>query len=81
MHDEDRGRVVTAMQAHLVFREPLLQKVRLKCRDGGYRRFTLRGQATWDEGGQADLLMGLIQSDEPETAVHAWSAGGAVGSA
>ncbi len=66
MHAEDRGRVATAIQAHLVFREPLLQRVRLKCRDGGYRRFVLVGQATWDDSGQADLFMGTIQDDEAE---------------
>jgi PAS domain S-box-containing protein len=66
MHDEDRGRVATAIQAHLVFREPLLQRVRLKCRDGSYRRFVLVGQATWDDSGQADLFIGTIQDDEAE---------------
>jgi PAS domain S-box-containing protein len=85
MHDEDRGRVATAIQAHLVFREPLLQRVRLKCRDGSYRRFVLGGQATWDDSGQADLFMGTIQmtslNDEPEAAVHPASMGEAVSSA
>lgn len=78
MHEEDRGRVVTAMQTHLVFREPLLQDVRLKCRDGRYRRFILRGQASWDEGGQADLFMGMIQSAESGAAAPAASMDGAV---
>ena len=81
MHDEDRGRVVTAMQTHLVFREPLLQDVRLKCRDGNYRRFILRGQATWDESGQADLFMGMIQVAEPDAAGSAALMDGAVSSA
>ena len=94
MHAEDRGRVATAIQAHLVFREALLQRVRLKCRDGGYRRFVLVGQATWDDSGQADLFMGTIQDDEverrgratslsdgPEAVAHPGSMDGAVSSA
>lgn len=76
--------VVAAMRADYVdldFREPLLQKVRVKCRDRSYRRFVLRGQATWDESGQADLFMGMIQGDETDAVGRSASLDGMTSSA
>ena len=66
MHDEDRGRVTAAIQTHLVFREPLRQVVRLLCRDGTYRPFILKGQANWNDAGDADLFVGMIQEVAPQ---------------
>jgi PAS domain S-box-containing protein len=60
LHPEDRSRTAAAIKAHLTRRIPYDVEYRLRTRDGEYRWFHARGQALWDEAGNATRMAGSL---------------------
>ena len=60
LHPEDNARVWSAVTAHLENHVPYDIEVRLQCRNGAYRWFRTRGQAIWDNAGQAVRMAGSL---------------------
>ena len=69
IHPEDLTRVMTAIQQHIEHPEhpnhpqhlpPYDIEMRLRCKNGEYRWFNSRGQATWDEQGKPLYMTGSI---------------------
>ena len=60
LHPGDLLRVQDALTAHLAQRAPYDIEYRLLHRKGEYRWFRARGQATWDEAGNATRMAGSI---------------------
>ncbi|BAY08205.1 PAS domain S-box protein [Calothrix sp. NIES-2098] len=59
IHPDDRDRVLTALSNHLAHKSPLFQEeYRVKCKDGSYMWVLDRGQAMWDEAGNAIRMIG-----------------------
>ena len=52
LHPADRPLVEAAIEAHFVRREPFDIEARHRHRDGEYRWFRIRAQASWDERGK-----------------------------
>jgi PAS domain S-box-containing protein len=71
LHPEDRDRVLAAVQAHLEERIPYNVEYRLQKKDGKYCWILARGQAIWDEQGQAVRMAGSIDDiSEQQAALH-----------
>jgi PAS domain S-box-containing protein len=60
LHPDDSDRVRMAVEAHLAARRPYNLECRLRHKDGTYRWVQSRGQALWDEQGQATRMVGAI---------------------
>ena len=60
LHPDDRQRVTEAAQRHLRDGDAFDIEYRLKPKQGDYRWFHARGQAVWDESGQATRMAGSI---------------------
>lgn len=61
LHPADRDGVDHAIREHLEARQPYDIEHRLKTQAGEYRWFRSRGQAVWDDQGQATRFSGSIQ--------------------
>ncbi len=62
VHTEDIDPTLAALQAHLEGNTPLYSaEYRLRCKDGSYKWILARGQAQWDESGQAVRILGSHQ--------------------
>lgn len=60
LHPEDSERVRAAIASHLESRTPYGIEYRLLCKDGTYRWFQARGQATWDHQGKPLKMAGSL---------------------
>jgi PAS domain S-box-containing protein len=60
LHLEDRDRTMAALSAHLTRRIPYDVEYRLLTKAGEYRWFHARGQALWDEAGNATRMAGSV---------------------
>ena len=60
LHPKDRDRVLTSIQAHKELQKPFDEQFRLRTKTGAYSWFNARGQALWNESGQAIRMVGLI---------------------
>jgi PAS domain S-box-containing protein len=58
LHPEDHSRTWAAIRAHLDKRVPYDTEHRIRTKDGQYRWFRCRGQAVWDNCGQAFRMAG-----------------------
>ncbi|OUL22137.1 hypothetical protein BV372_30890 [Nostoc sp. T09] len=59
IHPDDRDRVLSAVADHLARKSPLFrEEYRVKCKDGSYMWVLDRGQALWDEAGNAIRMAG-----------------------
>ena len=72
LHPEDRAATIQALTAHLEDRRPYDVEYRLKSGTGEYRWFRARGQAQWNESGQAVRMIGSIAdiSEQKEVEQH-----------
>jgi PAS domain S-box-containing protein len=61
LHPEDTDVVWTAVERHLKDRVPYNIEYRLKTKSGEYRWFLARGQAIWDNEGNATRMSGSLQ--------------------
>jgi len=61
LHPEDADDVWAAEQSHLKEHIPYNIEYRLKTKSGGYRWFLARGQAIWDDKGNAIRMAGSLQ--------------------
>lgn len=81
-HPEDAPRLAAALEAHWARRVPYELECRLRCKNGEYRWFRGRGQASWDEAGRPRRMSGSMEDTtarkEAERALHQaaleWSA-------
>ena len=60
LHPADHDRVLQAVNSHLRDRRPYDVEYRLLTKSGAYRWFRARGQAVWNEAGQAQRMAGSI---------------------
>ncbi|MCA9225552.1 MAG: PAS domain S-box protein, partial [Planctomycetales bacterium] len=60
LHPDDHAHTLAAVEAHLQRHEPYDVEYRLKTSDGEYRWFRARGQALWNDAGQATRMAGSI---------------------
>jgi len=60
LHPDDKDRVLKMLAAHLEQRQPYDAEYRLRTKSGEYRWFRGRGQAVWNEQGQAVRMAGSI---------------------
>lgn len=60
IHPADLSSFTDALQAHLQQRKPYSVNLRLRCKNGAYRWFNSRGEATWDEQNQPLVMTGFI---------------------
>ena len=61
LHTGDRKRVLAELRAHLEKKVPYMVEYRLRTKSKGYRWFSARGQAIWNEDGQATRVAGSIR--------------------
>ncbi len=61
LHPEDRERTWNAISAHFQEQVPFDETFRIRHFDGEYRWFQMRGQAIWDELGEATRMTGSIR--------------------
>lgn len=62
VHPEDIDQTQAAWRSHLEGKTPLYRaEYRLRCQDGSYKWILARGQAQWDENGQAVRMLGSHQ--------------------
>lgn len=60
IHPADLLSFTDALQAHLQQRKPYSVQLRLRCKNGEYRWFNSRGEATWNEQNQPLIMTGFI---------------------
>lgn len=60
LHSDDRQRALAAVRDHLKRRVPYEVEYRLRTKSGQYRWFVARGQALWDDTGNATRMAGSI---------------------
>ena len=60
LHDDDRSRVLKALDRHMLAADPLDIECRLRGREGIYRWFRIRGQAVWNDQGHAERVAGSM---------------------
>ena len=60
LHPQDQERVLAAVENHINNRLPYDIEYRLLTKQGNYRWFNARGQAIWNESGQAVRMAGSI---------------------
>ena len=62
VHPDDHDRVLAAVRQHLERRgDPYDVQYRLRTKPGGYRWFSARGQAVWNEQGRAVRMAGSVR--------------------
>ena len=61
LHPEDTNRVLAALTAHIERRDPYDVEYRLLTKTGEYGWFRARGQAIWNDAGQAVRMSGSLQ--------------------
>ena len=61
MHPEDADTVWAAVESHLKDLVPYNIEYRMKTKSGEYRWFLARGQAIWDDNGNATRMAGSLQ--------------------
>ena len=75
LHPKDHAKVHEAIRRHLEEREPYDLELRFRQKGGGWRWIRARGQAVWDDGGQALRMAGshtdITFQKEAEAAVRA----------
>ena len=60
LHPDDHDWVMRAIAEHVQHRKPYDVEYRLRTKSGEYRWFRARGQAVWDDAGQAQRMAGSI---------------------
>lgn len=60
LHEDDRDRVLIALDNHLKKKVPYDVEYRLRNKLGGYRWYAVRGQALWDEKGTPIRMAGSL---------------------
>jgi PAS domain S-box-containing protein len=60
LHPDDHSRTWAAIRAHLEKRVPYDAEHRIRTKDGQYRWFRCRGQAVWNDCGQAVRMAGSL---------------------
>lgn len=60
LHPDDRDEVLARLRRHLEQREPYAVEFRKRAKNGEYRWFLIRGQAIWNERGQATRMAGSL---------------------
>jgi PAS domain S-box-containing protein len=60
LHPEDHDWVLQEINGHLVHRKAYDVEYRLRTKSAGYRWFRARGQAIWDDAGNATRMAGSI---------------------
>lgn len=60
LHSDDRDWVMRVLETHLKERKPYDVEYRLRMKSGQYRWYRARGQAIWNEAGQALRMAGSI---------------------
>ena len=60
LHPDDHDSVLDEVNAHLQHRKPYDVEYRLRTKSGEYRWFRARGQAIWNDAGQAQRMAGSI---------------------
>ena len=72
LHPEDFKQVIKSQEAYLNKQSPeYLVEYRLRCKDGSYKWILARGQAQWDEMGQAVRMVGSHQDISDRKQVEA----------
>jgi PAS domain S-box-containing protein len=61
LHPDDRDRLQQAVDSHLAHRTPIDVDVRLRHKDGHWLWVNSRGQAAWNERGEAVFMAGSIR--------------------
>ena len=70
MHPDDAAEAMRVARAHLFGNSPHDVELRIRCKDGAYRWFRLRGNAERDESGVALRLSGTIHEIERQKAAE-----------
>ncbi len=73
LHPEDKERCMAAFNNHLQAGDPYDIQYRGRCKDGSYRWFRVKGQATWDDEGNPIRMAGSV-SDIQELVESRWRA-------
>jgi len=60
LHPDDQEHVIGALARHFKERDGYDSQHRLRCRDGSYRWFRVKGQAIWDAKGKPTRMAGSI---------------------
>ena len=70
MHPDDHERAMKAARAHLYGNQPHDVELRIRCKDGAYRWFRLRGRAERDADGVALRISGSIHEIDRQKAAE-----------
>ena len=70
IHPDDQAEATRAARAHLYGNQPHDVELRIRCKDGSYRWFRLRGNAERDENGVALRASGTIHEIERQKAAE-----------
>ncbi len=70
MHPDDAARAMQAARAHMFGNEPHDVELRIRCKEGEYRWFRLRGRAERDADGVALRISGSIHEIERQKAAE-----------
>jgi two-component system, sensor histidine kinase and response regulator len=70
LHPDDQDRGMRAARAHLFGNEPHDVELRIRCKDGAYRWFRLRGRAERDSDGVALRVSGSIHEIDRQKAAE-----------
>jgi PAS domain S-box-containing protein len=60
LHPDDRDRVGEQVRRHLEQKDPYQVELRMRTKSGDYRWFRSRGQAVWNDQGQATRMAGAL---------------------
>ena len=61
LHPDDKDRVLEAIWAHVQKKSPYDLEYRLRTKDGTFKWFSARGQATWDQSGNPIGMAGSLR--------------------
>ncbi|MEM6383247.1 MAG: PAS domain-containing protein [Pseudomonadota bacterium] len=61
LHPDDKERIMTAVQRHLTDKEPYDVRYRLRHESGHYVTIDAKGQAIWDDDGEAVSMIGTVE--------------------
>ena len=59
IHPDDHDRVMATLDQHLKTRAPYIEEYRVRHKDGTFGYWTDKGEATWDEKGDAYKMIGV----------------------
>lgn len=71
LHPDDHDHTFKRLDAHLADKIPFVVKYRLKTKSGKYSWFLGSGQATWDDKGEAQRMVGSIIDIDKEATIEA----------